>query len=324
MRTIFTFLLFFQFCYVGCSRSAGQNTSEIKFGIWIRGEHFRDAQEQDFQNLANHGIGELFVNEAAMRVHGMTDAAFKQQVDRASNYGIKVHIWFQCFYLSGSWLLPVIPETGQFNQPYFDELIDRAKRYVGFGNIAGIHLDYIRFSGVTASNKAAFQHNYSEEVTGENAIAEFCRQISVAVKAIDPNVKLSAALMNERSENARYYGQNARKMAKYIDIIIPMVYRYSFGAEPIDKGADWITGTTQWFVDEVKASDGKAEVWSGILTYRPLAPSDTKIEWLTAEQLEIDCRLSIKNDAGNSTGATGVVLFRYGIVNYCDMTSIKN
>ena len=320
MRIIFALLLLFHFSVAGCSEPENKTTPNIKFGIWVRGGDFRDATAETFQNLANYGIEHILVNEAAMTSAVnpvLTKEAFKQKVDLANTYGLKVHIWFQCFN-SGGFVLPVIPETKQFNQPHFDALIKRAKEYVEFGNIAGIHLDYVRFSGVASSNNAAYQHNYSEEVTGENAIAEFCRQISVAVKAIDKNVILSAALMNERGDNARYYGQNARKMAKHIDILMPMVYRYSFGSAPIDKGADWITGTTRWFVDEVKASGEKAEVWSGVLTYRPTAPNDTKIEWLDAAVLEEDCRLSLKG----STEATGVVLFRYGIVNYFDMKSL--
>jgi hypothetical protein len=312
MIYIFIFLLVFS----GYSVPAAQNKSEC--GIWVRGEHFK---ELDFQTLAGYGITHIFVNEAAMTRGHIDESGFKQRVAEAKTQGVKIHIWFQCFR-PGNWVLPVIPETGQFNQEYFDEQIERAKKYVGFGDIAGIHLDYIRFSGVASADRAAYQHVYSDEVTGENAIAEFCRQISTAVKAIDPNVKLSAALMNERSGNARYYGQNAQKMAKHLDIIIPMVYRYSFGSEPIDKGADWISGTAKWFVDDVKAAGEKCEVWSGVLTYRPLAPSDTQIEWLDAAVLEEDCRLSLQDSTGMPTGATGVVLFRYGIVNYFDMKSL--
>ena len=286
-------------------------------GIWMRGEHFRDATAQTFQNLANYGIGHIIVNEAAMRSYGMSDAAFIQKTNLANSHGLKVHIWFQCFYANSVWIPPII--DCQFNQSYYNEMIIRAERYVRFGNIAGIHLDYIRYPGT------AYNFNCNATVTGENAIAEFCRQISDAVKAIDPNVKLSAALMFETTANAYYYGQNTRKMAKHLDILMPMVYRYSFGSTAVDRGESWITNTTKWFADEVKASGEDCEVWAGILTYRPLAPNDTQIEWLTAARLEVDCRLALRRTTisyNEVTGATGVVLFRFNIVNYFNVASI--
>lgn len=281
-------------------------------GIWVRGEHFAGL---NFKALAGYGITNVFINESV--ISSMGETSFKNRVAAAKMEDVKVHIWFQCFYKNGSWVNPINTTTKQFNQEYFDELITRAERYVRFGDIAGIHLDYVRYPGT------AHQYGYSTEVTGRKAITEFCRQIYVAVKAIDPNVKLSAALMNETSSNAYYYGQDAKAMSPYMDIFIPMVYRYSYGASGmIDKGVSWVFNTTKWFVNEVKSAGEDTEVWAGIMTYKPMAANDTQIQNLSAGQLEIDCRLALKNDAGTASGATGIVLFRYGIVNYFDMTAI--
>lgn len=281
-------------------------------GIWVRGEHFPSL---NFQTLAGYGITHVIVNETA--ITNMGETSFKNRVAAAKAENVKVHIWFQCFYKSGSWVNPIDTETKQFNQAYFDELITRAVKYVNFGDIAGIHLDYVRYPGT------AYKYGYSTDVTGQKAITEFCRQINVAVKAADPNVKISAALMNETSSNAYYYGQNTRLMSPHIDIFMPMIYRYSYGSSgPTDKGASWIFNTTRWFVNEVIAAGEDSEVWAGIMTYRPMAANDTQIQNLSADQLETDCRIAIKNDTGTATGATGIVLFRYGIVNYFDMIAI--
>jgi len=293
--------------------------------IWMRGEHFRDATAATFHNFANFGIGHILVNEAVMTSTSaptLTETAFKQKVNLANSYGLKVHIWFQCFFKNDLWVLPVIPETKQFNQPYFDELITRARKYVEYGNIAGIHLDYIRFSGVADANRAAYQHDYNEVVTGENAIAEFCRQLNVAVKAIDPDVKLSAALMFETTSNARYYGQNTQKMAKHIDILMPMVYRYTYGTAPIDKGVTWLVNTIKWFADEVKASGEKSEVWAGLKSYTALTASI--LIPLHPDDLAEDLRLAIKGNNGTPTGATGIVIFRYDLIDYCDMRYVND
>lgn len=281
-------------------------------GIWVRGEHFPGL---NFRSLAEYGITHVIVNETA--ITNMGETSFKNRVAAAKAENVKVHIWFQCFYKSGSWVNPINTETKQFNQQYFDELITRAIKYVNFGDIAGIHLDYVRYPGT------AYKYGYSTEVTGQKAITEFCRQINVAVKAVDPNVKISAALMNETSSNAYYYGQNTREMSPHIDIFMPMIYRYSYsGSGPTDKGANWIFNTTRWFANEVKAAGEDSEVWAGIMTYKPMAANDTQIQVLPATQLEADCRIAIKNESGTTSGATGIVLFRYGIVNYFDMIAI--
>lgn len=286
--------------------------SKTNNGIWVRGENFPDL---NFQSLAEYGINNVFVNETT--ISNMGETSFRNRVAEAKAENVKIHIWFQCFHKNGAWVNPINTSTQQFNQAYFDELIARAKQYVSFGDVAGIHLDYVRYPGT------AFNYSYSTQVTGRKAITEFCRQLSVAVKTLDPNVKISAALMNETSSNAYYYGQDTRAMSPYIDIFIPMVYRYSYGGSgTVDKGSSWVSNTTRWFVNEVKMAGEDAEVWAGIMTYKPLAANDAQIQNLSAAQLETDCRLSIKNGTGTATEATGVVLFRYGIVNYFDMRSI--
>jgi len=287
-------------------------------GIWMWGSHFAPATIQTFQMLKDNGIGNVIVTQSVMTAGYMTESAFRQKVDQIRALGMKVHLWFLCFH-DGSWINPIIldQQTNKhvYNQAYFDGLIQRAVHYAQFGNIDGIHLDCIRYPGT------AYKNDYSSEgndVTGENAVTEFCRQISIAVKAIDPNIKMSAALMPETSSNAYYYGQNARKMCKYIDILMPMVYRYNYKSS-----VNWIFTTSHWFANEVQtaaASDPTihSEVWTGLQTYS----GDDNVVNLSATDLETDCRYAIKSPAGTPSGATGVVLFRYGLINYFDLSSI--
>lgn len=282
-------------------------------GIWMWEKHFAPETIQTFQMMKDNGIGNLIVTHSVM-----TNSAYRQKIDQIRALGMKVHLWFLCFH-DGSWVNPIIldQQTNKhvYNQAYFDGLIQKAVGYAQFGNIDGIHLDCIRYPGT------AYKHDYSSEgndVTGENAITEFCRQISIAVKAIDPNIKMSAALMPETSSNAYYYGQNAQKMCKYIDILMPMVYRYNYKSS-----ANWIFTTSHWFANEVQAAQASdptihSEVWTGLQTYS----GDNNVVPLSAADLETDCRYAIKSPAGTPSGATGVVLFRYGLVNYFDLSSI--
>jgi len=285
-----------------------------KVGIWMRGDNFRDATAQTFQNMRdNYGIGQIVVNEAAMTVYNMTETAFKDKVNLAGTYGIKVHIWFQCFNSAN---LPVDPAKQQFNQEYFEKIITRAVKYVKFGNIVGIHLDYVRFPGVASANTAAYQHNYTPQFA-EKAVADFCRQISEAVKNENQNVKISTAMKTEGADNIRLYGQNTALMAPYIDILMPMAYRYYFGTSAGDHGNSWISSTTMGFVDAAKKVNENCEVWGGVITYRMWNSDETDITALTASQIEQDCRaVFIHPGTGAITGATGVVLFRWGVGYY--------
>jgi len=294
--------------------------SKLQKAIWMWTSHWTGLETKaDFTRLANNGITHLLFNEGAngSGISGFGEAAFINRVNLAISAGLKVHIWFQCFYSNGSWVNPINTSTRQINQTYFDGLIARAEKYVRYGNITGIHLDYIRFPGT------AYNYGYSVEVNGPAAITEFCRQLNVAVKAIDPNVILSAALMNETTQNSYYYGQDAQKMSQYIDVLMPMVYRYHWRSGAQDHGDDWVFRVTKWFADQVKeAGYPNREVWAGIQTYTVQGPNDSPVSRLSAIDLERDCRVLLRRDGsltGDRTGATGVVLFRYDLVNYFDL-----
>lgn len=283
-------------------------------GIWMWKSHFGSVTIPTFQMLKDYGIGHLIVSQSIM-----TESANRQKIDQIRALGMKVHLWYLCFDAGNGWINPIIldEQTNKhvYNQPYFDELIQKAVQHVQYGNIDGIHLDCVRYPG------NAYKSNYSSEgndVTGENAITEFCRQMYVAVKAVNPNIKMSAAVMPETSANAYYYGQNTRKMSKYIEIFMPMVYRYNYNSS-----VNWIFSTSTWFANEVKSAMAAdptihSEVWTGLQTYS----GDNNVVNLPAADLETDCRYALRSPAGTPSGATGVVLFRYGLINYFDFSSI--
>jgi len=283
-------------------------------GIWMWKSHFESASVSTFQMLKDYGIGNIIVSQSIM-----TEDANRQKIDQIRALGMKVHLWFLCFSNGNDWINPIIldEQTGKhvYNQPHFDAIIQKAVQYVQYGNIDGIHLDYIRYPG------NAYKIDYSSEgndVTGENAVTEFCRQMSVAVKAVNPNIKMSAAIMPETINNAYHYGQNTRKMSKYIEIFMPMVYRYNY-----KKSTNWIFTTVGWFAGEVKAAIAadpaiQSEVWTGLQTYS----GDNNVVSLPVSDLEADCRYAIKSPAGTPSGATGIVLFRYGLINYFNFSSI--
>ena len=169
---------------LSCSEIRKENAGTN--AIWLWSTHMNEAPLQEW---ADKGIGHVLLNEAAF---------FKPDVQNAYNFaaeckkvGIKPHVWFQCYARDRKWNFPVDKETGTLKQEFFDDMVRRAENYVNAG-FEGIHLDYIRFCG------NADEFNFPETgLTAVGIVNECCRQMHDAVKAINPEVILSAALMPE-------------------------------------------------------------------------------------------------------------------------------
>jgi hypothetical protein len=300
MKTIkYLILSVFMILAASCKPAAEEETPKNN-AIWLWGVHMKEAPIQDW---AAKGYRHVLLNEAAFDRWGEADVyAFMDQCDKL---GLTVHVWFQAFYFDGKWVSPIDDEKKAIKQDFYDMVIERAKGYVEKG-VKGIHLDYIRYGGT------AHKHDYPE-CRATDSITEFCRQLNVALKAINPEVILSAALMPE-IDSEHYYGQNPAEMAKYIDILMPMVYRYGYAGE--DKSLEWVNEVSNWFVEKAA---GNAEVWVGIQTYTvdlEKVEEGEHVIAMNAEQLKSDC-IDVTN-----TNATGVVLFRYGIGDFPDVNDL--
>ena len=103
--------------------------------------------------------------------------------------------------------------------------------------------------------------------------------------------------MPEPSSMEYYYGQDIKTMTKYLDVIVPMVYKGNY-----NQGTSWIQKTTAAFV---KQSSG-AQVWTGLQSYK----SDSNPTKLSSSELLKDAA------AASAGGAAGVILFRWGLTNY--------
>jgi uncharacterized lipoprotein YddW (UPF0748 family) len=254
----------------------------------------------DLDEFVAKDIKNILLNEAAFEKHGVDSTlAF---ISEAQGKGIKVHIWFQCFYKEGKWINPVNDSLNCYKQDYFDEVIDRAKKYVGYG-VDGIHLDYIRFGGT------AWKHNPSEEITATGCVTEFCRQLNEAVKPLNPDLVLSAALMPE-PDSEYYYGQDPAQMGQYIDILMPMIY---FHCDSYRKGGEeWAVMVANHFATK----GAPAKVWAGLTTYYDT--DTTKVVPMNAGQILHDCQMML-----DSSMAQGIVLFRYGLGDLPDLHELK-
>lgn len=261
--------------------------------FWLWSTHMKSVP---LSTLAARGYGHIILHEQAFKSNPEADVL--DFIANAEALGMTVHIWIQCFY-NGTWVSPVDDANQCYDQALFDSIITRAEGYLDKG-IKAIHLDYIRFGGT------AYKHNLSEEVNGEGAITEFCRQISARLKAKNGHVILSAAIMPEK-QGIYYYGQNTEAMGQYIDVLMPMIYRYA--ANGSNSGGAWARNMADYFAEK----SGKAEVWAGLQTYNYVSGAASG---LSQEAIYNDCADFL------TSAADGIVLFRYGLGNFPDVTKL--
>lgn len=246
-----------------------------------------DMYNVNLDSLASSGTGVIFLNYYAFTK--FSQSSVLSWIKQANSKGIKVHIWMQVFY-NGGWLSP-LNDDGSMNTELFNSKIAEAKKYASLPGVAGIHLDYLRYPGT------AYKHP-----GGTEAINEFARLASSAIHAINPNCVVSAAVMPEKND-IYYYGQDISTLSKYLDVIVPMVYKGNYKS-----GTSWISSITQWFVE---TSNGAA-IWVGLQTYA----SDSNVTKLPVSELFNDAQTAY------NAGASGVMMFRWGVTNFIDFNKL--
>ena len=259
-------------------QAAAGNIYTNTHGIWLNAG---DVSKISVTELKNANITDIFV-KANLVLTPTYKTVLKDIVSKFQNTGIRIHAWITCFKdANGNW---VDPQNAIHRQNLLNMVKDIAKNY----NIDGIHLDYVRYSGV--GDNAANKHAGATE-----NITSFVRDVWNTVKAIDPDIAVSTAVMPEGSSNAYIYGQDYAKLAPYVDFLVPMIYKGNY-----TKDTAWIGTTTKYIVDQA----GGKPVIAGLQAY----VSDYDTTKLSASELNQD----IKSAADN--GASGYVLFRYGTI----------
>ncbi len=254
------------------------------YGYWLFGG---DMKKVDLSSLASKGTSDIFLNYYALTVHGKS--VVESWIASANSYGIRVHIWMQTFY-DGSWINPV--KNGSPNTAYFNQVISEAKKYASIKGVAGIHFDYMRYPGTAYKTTG-----------GTAAISQFAKSAAEALHALDSNLIVSCAVMPETTSNSYYYGQDLSEISKYMDVVVPMIYKGNYG-----KTTSWITTTTKWFVEN---SNG-AEIWAGLQGYN----SDDDVTKLTSTDITKDAQAAV------NAKATGVIIFRWGVSNFVNYASL--
>lgn len=210
------------------------------FGYWIFG---KDMLNVNLQNFKDCGVTDLFLNYYAITTHG--ESRVVDWINQANNFGLRVHMWMQCFY------------DGEWHNPKDMDLsgkIAEAKKYAGMNGVYGVHLDYLRYPGNAYKTDGATE-----------AVNQFAMKVREAIG----NKFLSCAIMPE-SENEYYYGQDAGALGRICDVVIPMQYKGNY-----DAGASWLASTSRMFSQ-------MANIWSGLQSYKsdddPTILSETELK----------------------------------------------
>ena len=270
--------------------------------IWLWSTHAGEWIENDgavMKRMKSLGYDHILLNFSAFSTENKMNTTSKF-LHLAAETGMMVHVWMQAFYNNGTWISPVIDAENRYDQALFDRIVAEAKGYITEYGAQGIHLDYIRFGGT------AYKHNPSAEITGVGAVTECCRQVREGIDAVGENIVLSAAMMAE-NQAAYYYGQNPTKMGQYVDVFMPMIYRYhAYGVKDSDASCK---SRSRLFTTVTNK-----QVWAGITTYEYEGES---VKSLQADAIRADADLF-----ADETDCCGLVLFRYALGNFPDVNDL--
>lgn len=271
-----------------------------RVGVWVWSSHISSLMANNAANLKNLkklGYDHIILNFAAF--HPTNKKSTIAFLEEAEKLNIVVHGWIQCFYNNGAWISPVDDENKCYKEEIFANIRNNAKSYLEEYGIKGLHLDYIRFGGT------AYKHNPTPEVTAAGAVTRCCREIREITDSFDEGLVTSAALMPEE-DGIYYYGQDYNQMGKYIHILMPMIYKYSY---------NYSDATCVKRANMFASNTGGAECWAGTTTYQG---NDSKVVPMDAAGILKDCEVY------KESKAKGIVLFRYALGTFPDMTTFWN
>ena len=246
-------------------------------GLWVFSTHLSSIDPWALKN-AGYTDAFIFVPE-----DGDYIPILNQFIAKFSGTNIRIHAWITCFYHNG-----FIDPADISRQNNVRGTINNV--IVGCSGIAGIHLDYVRYSGSANLNRAAYQQTPHGKVT----ITNFVSSVYDLVKGINVNLYLSAAVMPECASNADIYGQDYALLSPYLDLMVPMIYKGNY-----NQNTAWISSTTKWIVEH-----SSTKVVAGLQSYT----SDSNPVPLSSSELVNDIKAAMSN------GSQGFILFRNGLI----------
>ncbi|MBR5954891.1 MAG: hypothetical protein IK021_05755, partial [Methanobrevibacter sp.] len=254
------------------------NSTHYAYWTWSKDNY------TNFAELSKRGVTDIMLNYYAFQKY--SPEYVDEYIAGAREEGINVHIWAQIFYQGEPWDRP-IDRQGNVNYEFFNNKTKELEYYASGKGLAGIHYDYLRFSGSEKYDNTAWQNP-----GGTDAITYFVKQSTEAIRKINPDLIISAAIMPEMDYLDSLYGVDYPEITKYFDVVMPMVYRGNYNED-----AAWVYDTTKEFVEKSQGS----VVWTGLQAYADDDHMNSLLPFI-----------ELNNDTINAlnAGAKGVSIFK--------------
>lgn len=223
----------------------------------------------------NVGITDVYVQT---RVSTGDTANLRNVAALCKNTPIRVHAWVICF--SGDDV-----STSRQN-----EIRSFVRNVIKINGVNGVCLDYVRYSGLRPS------------IVNPSIITNFVKSVNTIIKDYDKNIQLSACVFAEKAGTKTYYGQDYLELSKYLDVMLPMIYKYEYNA-----GRSWLQSNTEYVVSHAKY----CKVVSVLQSY------DDNLNRLSKAELEGDAK------AVMAGGSYGYSIFRYGLISSYPRSAIN-
>ena len=191
------------------------------------------------------------------------------------NTNIRVHAWIICFKPGASFDISISRQTAVKNF---------IKKVIKLSGVDGVCLDYVRYSG---SNP---------RIVNPNVITNFVKDVYNIVKSNNKNQLVNIAVFAEKGSTKTYYGQDYAALSPYVDVMLPMAYKYDYTPTRA-----WLKDVTNYVVKQAKYS----YVVTTLQTYKEVGGSTPK---LSTSEIEGDARAVMQ------AGSYGYCIFRYGLL----------
>ncbi|RAP53218.1 MAG: hypothetical protein BZ137_07285 [Methanosphaera sp. rholeuAM130] len=225
-----------------------------------------DVTKSMVNSWINVGVTDVYVQ---VRVSTSDTANLRNVATLCKNTPIRVHAWVICF------------ENDDVSESRQNAVKSFISNVIKINGVNGVCLDYVRYSGLRLN------------LVDSNKITQFVKSVNTLIKGYDRTLLLSACVFAEKAATVTYYGQNYLELSRYLDVMLPMTYKYEYNA-----GREWLKSSTEYVVSHAKY----CKVVSVLQTY------DKSLSRLSQAELEADAR------AVMSVGSYGYSLFRCGLI----------
>lgn len=271
-----------------CAQDSGQNDTGIATDINESDMHYgfcvlpEDMDNVNFKDLSNHGVTDLFLDYRVMDTHDKTQV--ETWIQDAKNEGISVHMFAQVFNDDEKWYNPT-------NESFVDAKIKELKEYAGLKDLAGIHLNYVRYEDAGSAENDKYAQ----------AVSDFVVNATGEIRKDNPNLILSADVMPEYDQLKEKYCTDYSVISKNFDFLVPLTY--------FDNNNDNDTFIEESIVSLRDHSQG-AKVWANVQTFNNTTQKPIPLDEMNAKIQNI-----------SKVNPDGMFLFRYGL---CEDINFNN